>query len=133
MYDEQYGTDWDTLGLEEAIERAYALGVLAGVGEGRPKEHDRVRAAVGGPGSELVQLAYDEGQTAAAGTPEPDQKATWERLVEESGTAQPEEPDAGDTEATEEPASAPPSSLSAMKARETDPDFFHLPDFLGQD
>lgn len=133
MYNAQYGTDWDTLDLEEAIERAYALGVLAGLDKGQPEEYGRVRAAVGGPGSELVQLAYDEGKTAAAETPVPEEKSTWEQLVEESGKTELEEPDAEDAETAEEPASAPPSSLSAIKARESEPTLFHLPDFLERD
>lgn len=134
MYETEYGTDWDTLEMEAAIERAYALGVLAGLDEGRPEEYDRVCAAVaGGPGSEMVQLAYEEGHKAAVDLGAPDEEATWERLVAEAEQAPLREPDAVDEQAAEDPASAPPSSLSAMKPRETDPTLFEFPEFLRWD
>lgn len=62
MYEERYGTDWAALGVVAAIDRAYALGILAELDEALPAEYDRVRAAIDVcPGSDLVELAYEEG------------------------------------------------------------------------
>jgi len=47
MYDRTFGTEWDELTREEAVERAFALGVADGVGSERPAELDRVLDAFG--------------------------------------------------------------------------------------
>lgn len=88
MYEDTYGTDWDTLSEAEAIERAYALGVETAMGDRRREEYERVLAAVDGTYQErLVELAYDEGRSEAkswrseAGSDDPE--AAWTSLVEE--------------------------------------------------
>ena len=62
MYDAHFGTDWGSLTQEEAMFRAFALGVDAELGvpdevefEALQREHHRG----------LVQIAYDEGKTRA--------------------------------------------------------------------
>ncbi len=65
MYDEAFSRDWDgdELDREEAIWRAYALGVSAALGDRNPKEYRELVAAAG---RSLVEMAYDEGKTSAA-------------------------------------------------------------------
>lgn len=65
MYEESFPTDWneDTLGREEAVWRAYALGVAAILGEQNPEEYRQLVAAAG---RSLVEMAYDEGKSSAA-------------------------------------------------------------------
>ncbi|WP_232686197.1 hypothetical protein [Halobacterium zhouii] len=65
MYEETLSTDWseDDLDREEAVWRAYALGVAAVLGEQNPDEYRQLVTAVG---RSLVEMAYDEGKSSAA-------------------------------------------------------------------
>lgn len=65
MYEDSFSTNWDgdDLDREEAIWRAYALGVAAALGEQNPEEYRQLVAATG---RSLVQMAYDEGKSSAA-------------------------------------------------------------------
>ncbi|QKG92993.1 hypothetical protein HPS36_09015 [Halorubrum salinarum] len=90
MYDRTFGTEWDDLSREEAVERAFALGVAAGVDSPRPEELERVLEAFpGGYDQSIVELAYDEGRTkaleAAAERDDPDDEAVWRSLVDGAG------------------------------------------------
>ncbi|MFW6317976.1 MAG: hypothetical protein ACOC06_05855 [Halorubrum sp.] len=120
MYDRTFGTEWDELTREEAVRRAFALGVAAGVGDKRPAELERVTDAF--PSSydrSLVELAYDEGRTKAlaAADEADDPEEVWESLVDGSGT--PRDPPVGaalpgaisDLTLTRPPREGPPSSL----------------------
>jgi hypothetical protein len=122
MYDRTFGTEWDDLSREEAVERAFALGVAAGVDSPRPKELNRVLEAF--PGSydqSIVELAYDEGRTkaleATAERDDSDDEAVWQSLVD--GTGEPREspvpaalPGAiRELTLTDGPREGPPSSL----------------------
>lgn len=64
MYEERFSTDWavDELDRDEAIERAFALGVAAESGEEHPGEYQRLVSVVG---RALVQMAYDDGRSRA--------------------------------------------------------------------
>lgn len=131
MYEERYGTDWETLDTEEAIERAYALGVLAELGEGLPVEYERVREAVDpGPGADMVALAYEEGCAAVADIDAPGRsdRETWEELVGDAGGELTRGGDGPDEE--DPPSSAPPSSLSALDPPDDDPGLLEFPEFL---
>ena len=89
MYDRTFGTDWtdDTLNREEAIDRAFALGVAAGCGSERPAELDRVLEAFPSTYDQsIVELAYDEGRTKALEAPAEDPERVWKRLVDDTGT-----------------------------------------------
>ena len=91
MYDRTFGTEWDDLSREDAIERAFALGVAAGVDSPRPQELDRVLEAFPGAYDQsIVELAYDEGRTKAleakAERDDPDAEAVWTSLVDGVGT-----------------------------------------------
>ena len=61
MYDEYFDA-WDSLSREDAMLRAYALGVDAALGNDHPEEVDRLKGEASRP---LVELAYDEGKSAA--------------------------------------------------------------------
>lgn len=64
MYEDRFSTDWDpdALDRDEAIDRAFALGVAAECGEKHPGEYKRL---VGVAGRALVQMAYDDGRSRA--------------------------------------------------------------------
>jgi hypothetical protein len=122
MYDRTFGTEWDDLSREEAVERAFALGVAAGVDDPRPDELDRVLEAF--PGSydrSIVKLAYDEGRTKAleakAERDDPDDEAVWSSLVDGLGTPREAPVPAAlpgairELTLTERPRDGPPSSL----------------------
>ena len=95
MYEDSFSTNWDgdELDREEAIWRAYALGVAAALGEQHPDEYRQLVAATG---RSLVEMAYDEGKTSAAdldsrlasGAAEEDvsdfpsrERAVWSKLI----------------------------------------------------
>ncbi|MXR20011.1 hypothetical protein [Halobacterium bonnevillei] len=65
MYDDTFSRDWDETDLdqEEAVWRAYALGVAAALGDRNPDEYRQLVAATG---RSLVEMAYDEGKSSAA-------------------------------------------------------------------
>ena len=100
MYEEHFGTDWDSLSQEEAMFRAFALGVDAALGETDEREFDALQRE---HHRGLVQIAYDEGKTRAeetlreAGGPSRNNRAVdfepgdhewsvWEELVLERET-----------------------------------------------
>lgn len=75
--------DWEALSTDEAIDRAYALGVAASFDEYHPEELEAVRAEMDSAyDKSVVDLAFDEGRTAAR-TAEPEgEAAVWEELVD---------------------------------------------------
>lgn len=64
MYEDRFDTDWDASALDrdEAIERAFALGVAAELGEDHPGEYKRLVQVAG---RALVQMAFDDGRSRA--------------------------------------------------------------------
>lgn len=64
MYEDRFETDWtpDELDRDEAIERAFALGVAAECGEDHPGEYKRLVSVAG---RALVQMAFDDGRSRA--------------------------------------------------------------------
>lgn len=87
-YEEVYGTDWETLTEDEAMERAYALGVAAALGEYLPDELDALRREMDSSYQRsVIELAFDEGKTEGrAFDPADDaddrESAVWSELVE---------------------------------------------------
>lgn len=66
MYEETFGTDWERLDRDELVDRAFALGVAASLGERHPDERDRLLAETTGAYEEsMIELAYEEGRTKA--------------------------------------------------------------------
>jgi hypothetical protein len=81
-YEEQYGTDWETLDAEAAIERAYALGVAATMGEYHPDELDNVREEMGSSyNTSMVELAFQEGKKESKEIDEEQSDSVWNELV----------------------------------------------------
>ena len=120
MYDRTFGTEWDDISREEAVERAFALGVADGVGSKRPAELDRVLEAFPSAYDQsLIELAYDEGRTKAldAAIEADDAGDVWDELVEETGAPRsPPVPAAlpgaiTELTLTKRPKEGPPSSL----------------------
>jgi hypothetical protein len=108
MYESEFDTEWTTLDKEEALERAFALGVARSLGEPDREEYERVREA-GDTTYErsLIELAYEEGRTKAAGRSEAESTTVWEELVVEA--------DAGDVDRPEgsgHAADGPPGMFS---------------------
>jgi hypothetical protein len=86
-YDQGCGTDWDALTRDDAIERAYALGVSAAVlAEYHPDDRDRIRGEMDSADDEsVVDLAFEEGKTEAReyrATARDDGPPAWAALVE---------------------------------------------------
>ncbi|WP_049922525.1 hypothetical protein [Halopiger djelfimassiliensis] len=86
MYEDTYGTDWDAItSREEAVQRAFALGVAAQLGERYPGELDRIAEEVTTTyDRSFVNLAYQKGQNQAGQVGQrADDEAVWTELVEE--------------------------------------------------
>lgn len=81
-YERNYD-DWSTLSPEEAIDRAYALGVAASFEEYHPGELAAIRAEMDSAyDKSVVDLAFDEGRTAALSADPDGPEAVWDDLVE---------------------------------------------------
>ncbi|WP_135667392.1 hypothetical protein [Halorhabdus rudnickae] len=88
MYDRTYGTEWETLGKNEAAERAFALGVASVLGDPDPEEYDRVlETTVNSYDRSIVELAYQEGKQKATGKRREfdEDEDVWDALVEDDG------------------------------------------------
>ena len=87
-YERAYGTDWDTLDDQEAMERAYALGVAASLGEYLPEELEAIRQEVGTAYERsVIDLAFDEGKNEARETEPPAEAdnaaaGVWSALID---------------------------------------------------
>lgn len=67
LYEDQFDTEWDSLGRDEALERAFALGVAASLGERNAEEYEAVAAEMeSNYDASIVELAYTEGKNKAA-------------------------------------------------------------------
>jgi len=85
VYDSTYTKEWDELTRDEAVERAYALGVAAACGHDNRQEYESITdAAETSYDRSLIELSFDQGrsdalQLEASGT---DTEAIWDDLVE---------------------------------------------------
>jgi len=83
MYEQRFGTDWETVDRQEAIVRAYAVGVASRLGEEYSDELERLEAQIDTSyDRSFVTLAYQKGRTDADDSPV-DDKQTWDELIEE--------------------------------------------------
>jgi len=83
-YERAYGTDWDELDEDEAIDRAYALGVAASLGEYHREELEAIRDEMDTAyNRSVVDLAFEEGKNEGREVePERDEEsAVWNELV----------------------------------------------------
>lgn len=62
-YEQTYGTDWDTLDVDAAVDRAYALGVAASMDEYHRDELEAIRNEAGSAYERsVIDLAFEEGK-----------------------------------------------------------------------
>lgn len=95
-YERAFGTDWEALTENEAVDRAYALGVAASLGEYHPDELDAIRDQVDTAYSRsLVDLAFDQGKSEGTATEDTmdsdDEDEVWEDLIAVDPPAEDEE------------------------------------------
>jgi hypothetical protein len=87
MYEQTYGTDWDSLDRDEAMSRAFAIGVAASLGHDYAEEYDRIVQSMDTSyNRSIVELAFEEGKNKAKKeqyeSDEDDEDAVWSDLVE---------------------------------------------------
>lgn len=86
MYKETYDTDWDTLDRDEAMSRAFAIGVATSLGQDYPEEYDRIVDSMDTSyNRSIVELAFEEGKNKAKKKQyqsDDDDDAVWAELVE---------------------------------------------------
>lgn len=83
-YERAYGTDWEELDQDEAMERAYALGVAAALGEYHRDELEAVREEMTTAyDRSIVELAFEEGRNEGkeADSESEEESAVWSELV----------------------------------------------------
>jgi len=85
VYNSTYSDDWETLTRDEAVERAYALGVAAACGHDNREEYEAITAAAASSyDRSLIELSFEQGRSEAlqleASGDEPDE--IWDTLVE---------------------------------------------------
>lgn len=139
LYEQRFDTDWDALDRDEAMERAFALGVAASLGDRNVEEYQAVKAAMDtNYDTSIVELAYEEGK----------QKATKRKRKSESSNDESdvfefvvsaelegaERPDVHDDDDDSERATDLPSAVSerteATERPDPDPEQTDFPDFL---
>ena len=145
MYERRYGTSWTTLSRDEAIERAFALGVDAHFGRTHPEEYERIVDSMQGAyARSIVELAYKEGEEKAKQASDglDGEQAVWDALVDRGAGA-----DIVNAEAPADEGSADgddefdlggmidlPAALQALdlssRPGEDDLDALELPEFL---
>jgi len=87
MYEQTYDTDWDSLDRDEAMSRAFAIGVAASLGHDYPEEYNRIVQSMDTSyNRSIVELAYEEGKNKAKKrqyeSDDGDDDAVWAELVE---------------------------------------------------
>ena len=122
MYDSTFPEEWSQLERDEAVERAYALGVASACGHDNREEYEAIKAGADTTyDRSLIELSFDQGRSQAlqlesTGT-EP--KAIWDQLVDAANADTPDRdgglPDAlGPAELLDrfEQIDGPPSSIA---------------------
>ncbi|MFW5959048.1 MAG: hypothetical protein ACOCQ3_03500 [Natronomonas sp.] len=125
MYEETYGTDWEELSIEEALERSYRLGVMAGLERPMDEEYDRVLETAGNAYERnLIEMAFDEGLSTTRSIDYDDVEDVWSETEDAELVLS----------GVERPWDAPPSSgspeLLDAPASDDRPTNIDLPEFL---
>ena len=87
MYESTFSEEWSQLGRDEAVERAYALGVAAACGHDNREEYEAIKAAADSAyDRSLIELSFEQGNSQAlqlqsSGS---DDEHIWDQLVESS-------------------------------------------------
>jgi hypothetical protein len=85
VYESTFPEEWTQLERDEAVERAYALGVAAACGNDNREEYEAIKAAADTTyDRSLIELSFDQGRSQAlqlesSGS---DPKAIWDQLVD---------------------------------------------------
>lgn len=111
MYEDEFETGWETLDREELLERAFALGVEASLGQHDAEELERLRAvAASNYDDSLIELAYTEGRNRARQfeAREYDRTEIWDELVADDSV------DGGDRDAERDVPTGLPDSLARV-------------------
>ncbi|MFW6018879.1 MAG: hypothetical protein ACOCPX_08655 [Halapricum sp.] len=87
MYERTYDTDWETLDRDEAMSRAFAIGVAASLGHDYAEEYERIVAEMDTAyNRSIVELAFEEGKNKAKKeqyeSDDGDEDDVWAELVE---------------------------------------------------
>lgn len=130
MYDSTYSDDWDELTRDEAVERAYALGVAAAFGHDNREEYKSIKAAAtNNYDGSLIELSFDQGKSEAlkleaSGT---DPQEVWNELIETTTIVPPDggSPLPGLLDSAE--------LLERFKQLEGPPETLNKPSFLSRD
>jgi hypothetical protein len=130
-YERTYGTDWNEIDADEAVERAYAIGVAERLGESNRAELERIYAAVEGAyDRSLVELAYGQGRTEAVEVATESDPGSEEELWSELVTG---DVPVDDAAATDQPQGLPPALALGEVLELPAPDStdaLDLPEFL---
>ena len=130
MYESTFSAEWSDLPRDEAVERAYALGVAAACGNDNREEYEEIKAAADSAyDRSLIELSFDQGKSQAlqlqsSGT-EPE--GIWDELVESSTVDLPER-DSGLPDVL-----APAELLDRFGRVEGPPETLNKPSFLVRD
>ncbi|RXK50112.1 hypothetical protein [Halorientalis pallida] len=136
LYEDRFDTDWDHLDREEAMERAFALGVAASLGQRNEDEYEAVHQAMGtNYDASIVELAYKEGKQKGTKRKRAVDNATdaeeiWEAVI----SAELDDVEPSDDEDTTSRATDLPSAVSdppeMTDQPDRDPEQTEFPDFL---
>lgn len=130
-YERAYGTDWDELDQDEAMERAYALGVAAALGEYHREELEAVREEMTTAyDKSIVELAFEEGRNEGKETEaqqEGGEEAVWSELVAGEVPIDPEESPTGGRDGLPEAMDIPEA---IERADRDSTEALDLPEFL---
>jgi hypothetical protein len=130
-YERAYG-DWDELDQDEAVERAYALGVAAALGEYHRDELEAVRAEMSTAyDKSIVELAFEEGRNegkeAESESETGEEEAVWSELVAGEVPVEPDESPTGGRDGLPEAIDVPDA---IERADRDSTDALDLPEFL---
>jgi len=134
-YERAFGSGWDALDKDDAIERAYALGVAASMDEFHPGELEAIREEMDTAyAKSVVDLAFEEGNseaTALEGRSTEESGGVWSELVagETTTVAEDEVPTGGRSGLPEAIDSAAALERIEVDSREAQ----ELPEFLRRD
>jgi len=131
-YERLYGTDWEELDVDEAIDRAYALGVAASLEEYHREELEAIREEMTTAyNRSVVDLAFDEGKNEGREVESEQSETVWNELViGEDVTIDPEELPTGGRSGLPEAV----DRMEALDLPERDStDALELPEFLDRE
>lgn len=138
LYEQRFDTDWDTLDRDEAMERAFALGVAASLGDRNVEEFQDVKAEMDtNYDTSIVELAYEEGKQKATkrkrkSESSNDNSDIFEFVVSEEleGAERPDVHEDGDSDRATDLPSAVSKRTEATERPDPDPEQTEFPDFL---